>query len=261
MYRRRYARRPRKYARKGYKGKKLSKPLRRAMTQVAKKVISRRAEDKVCGSPVEADVLHNSAIGSADCEPVIMQIPQGVDSNKRIGDRVSPRSLKVKGVISVSSEAAPLALPKDVYVRVLLLAQKDVKAGAAILSGAIDAQALLRAGYGGTGDAIPFSGDTSDLCQPINTNLFRVYMDKQFKLDVSNLTGGPSAPLSREWSYTFTKKHLPASLYFDEGNGDWPNNFAPFLAIGYAYADGSAPDTVGTRIISNCISHLYFEDM
>lgn len=261
MYARQYRRRRLVPRRKKNPAKKLSKPMRSAVAAVAKRVISRRAEDKVCGAPVEADVLHNSAIGSADCEPVIMQIPQGVDSNKRVGDRISPRSLKVKGVISVSSDAAPLALNKDVYVRVLLLAQKDVKAGAAVLSGAIDSQALLRAGYGGTGDAIPFSGDTSDLCQPINTNLFRVYMDKQFKLDVSNLATGPSAPLSKEWSYTFTKKQLPASLYFDEGNGDWPNNFSPFLAIGYAYADGTAPDTVGTRIISNCISHLYFEDL
>lgn len=235
--------------------------MRSAVAAVAKRVISRQAEDKVSGVIPESDVLHNSAIGSADCEPVIMQIPQGTDSNKRVGDRISPKSLTVHGVVAINPDAAPYSTPKDLYVRVLLLAQKDLKSGAAILGGSVDSGALLRSGFGGTGDTEPFSGDTNQLLIPVNTNLFRVYMDKQFKLDSSNLAAGTSAPISAKWSYTFTKKNLPASLYFDEGNGDWPNNFAPFVAIGYAYADGTSPDTVGTRIISNVYSQLRFEDM
>lgn len=261
MYRRRpYARRPRKYAKKGYKGKKLSKPLRRAMTQVAKKVISRRAEDKVCGAPVETAVLHNSAIGSADCEPVIMQIPQGTDSNHRLGDRITPKSLRVKGVLAINPEATHPTQNDDIYVRVVILQQKDIRSGSAILSGAVDANELLRAGYGGTGDTIQFTGTTTNLCMPINRNLFRVYMDKQFKLSTW-LDGGTNGAISREWSYTFTKKHLPASLTFDEGNGDWPNNFAPFVAVGYSYADGTSPDLVETRVVSTVWSQISFEDL
>lgn len=261
MYARQYRRRRLVSRRKKNPAKKLSKGMRTAVAAVAKRVISRQAEDKVCGVNPESDVLHNSPIGSADCEPVIMEIPQGVDSNKRVGDRITPKQLKVHGVVAISPDAAPYATPKDLYVRVMILAQKDIKAGAEVLSGGVDTGALLRSGFGGTGDAEPFTGDTGNLLIPVNTNLFRVYYDKQFKLDSSNLAAGTSAPISAKWSYTFTKKNLPASLYFDEGNGDWPNNFAPFLAIGYAYADGTAPDTVGTRIISNCYSQLRFEDM
>lgn len=253
-----YARRPRKYARKGYKGKKLSKPLRRAMTQVAKKVISRNAEDKVAGVPVETNVLHNSGIASADCQPLIMQIPQGVSANQRLGDRIRPKTLRVRGVIGVNPEAQ-FTTSKEVYVRVMLLAQKDLKTGTQILASAVDAGALLRAGYGGTGDAITFTGITNNVLMPINTNLFRVYYDRQFKLDLC-LTDPGKTTHTRQWSYTFTKKHLPASLFFDEGNGDWPNNFAPFVAIGYAYADGTAPDIVTTNIITNTWAQLSFED-
>lgn len=258
MYRRRpYARRPRKYARKGKKGVRVSKPLRRAMTQVAKRVISRRTEDKKTGVPVEADVNHNSAIGSADCEPVIMQLAQGVDSSMRIGDRVTPKSLKVSGVLSLSPEYDGT---NTIYARVIIAAQKDIKSGAEVLTGGVDAGALLRAGYGSTGNEVQFTGLTQHLNMPINTELFRVYMDRTLKF--TQQTTSDNNPLqAHRWSYTFTKKHLPASLHFDEGNGNWPNNFAPFVAIGYAYADGTIPDVVDTKLISNIYAQLHFEDL
>lgn len=257
MYRRKYGGRRRVAKKKT--ASKLSKPMQRAMTQVAKKVISRRAEDKVCGSPVETDVLHNSAIGSSDCEPVIMQIPQGTDSNHRLGDRVTPKTLKVNGVVAINPEITGFSKAKDIYVRVLILQQKDLKSGAEVLTGGVDAGALLRAGYGGTGDAVQFTGTTTNLLMPVNTNLFRVYMDKQFKLDC--WPEGGQGQYSRKWSYTFDKKHLPASFTFDEGNGDWPNNFAPFVAIGYGYADGTTPDTINTDVVSHVWSQLAFEDL
>lgn len=228
------------------------------MTQVAKKVIHRLAEDKVAGSPIEADVRHNSAIGSADCEPVIMQINQGVDSSMRVGDRITPRSLTVKGVLALDPEYDG---SNTLFARVCILAQKDIKTGAEILGGGVDSGALLRAGYGSTGNEIQFTGDTQQLNMPINTDLFRVYMDKTFKF--TQQTGVTEANPSQavRWSYTFTKKNLPSSLHFDEGNGSWPNNFAPFVCIGYAYSDGTAPDVVDTKLISNIYSQLKFEDL
>lgn len=230
------------------------------MTQVAKKVIHRLAEDKITGSPVEADVLHNSAIGSADCEPVIMQIAQGVDSSMRVGDRITPRSLKVSGVLALNPDFPTPAGSQNIYARVIIAAQKDIKSGAEILGGGVDAGALLRAGYGSTGNEIQFTGDTQQLNMPINTELFRVYYDKQFKFtNQAGVLANPGG--SHKWSYTFTKKMLPSSLHFDEGNGNWPNNFSPFVAIGYAYADGTAPDTVQTQLVSNVYAQLHFEDL
>jgi len=229
------------------------------MTQVAKKVIHRLAEDKITGAPVEADVLHNSAIGSADCEPVIMQVAQGTDSSMRVGDRITPRSLRVRGVLALNPGVEP-GDDTTIYARVMILQQKDIKSGAEILSGGVDSGALLRAGYGGSGNEIQFTGTTQQLNMPVNTNLFRVYYDKQFKFCAQS--GTEANPYQAiKWQYTFTKKMLPSSFHFDEGNGNWPNNFAPFVAIGYAYADGTAPDTVTTQLISNVYSQLSFEDI
>jgi len=108
---------------------------------------------------------------------------------------------------------------------------------------------------------IPFSGNTMDLNTPINTELFRVYMDKTVKLTASLVTGGgrEAMPLySARWSKLI--KTMPTSFTYDAGNGDWANNFAPFLAIGYAYSDGSTPDTVTTKLVSNVLSVLDYED-
>lgn len=248
---------------KQVKPAKLSDPVKAGVLAVVRKMISRDAENKLIGNIVELDVNHNSAISSADCEPVIMEI-QPIDSTagstarQRIGDKVKPKSLKVKGVLSFDS--AYLAGTSDIYARVMILSQKDVKTGAQVLGGAVDTSALLRPGFGGTADQIAFTGLTGDLNYDVNRDKFRVYMDKVIKL-VPRASGGVESvgKYSARWSYTF--KDLPASLTFDESNGDWCNNFAPFLAIGYAYSDGTPPETVATRLISNVYSQLQFEDM
>lgn len=251
----------RRYGKKTYKPK-LSKPLRAAMTRVAKKVISRRAEDKAIGIMVEDSILHNSGISSADCEPVIPEVSQGTTSRDRTGDRLTPKSLRLNGIVSLNTAVSPPNGRSDIYARVMVLAQKDVKTGGQVLGGSVNAGSLLKPGFGGTAIEQPFAGDTQDILKPINTDLFRVYMDKTFKLSqVSEGAIEQNGSYSALWSYTFTKKNLPASLTYDEGNVDWANNFAPFLCVGYAYSDGTSPDTVATKVMSTCYAELKFEDL
>lgn len=242
---------------------KLSDPVKAGVLAVVRKMISRDAENKLIGNLVELDVNHNSAIGPADCEPVIMEVSPidaaaGSTARQRIGDKIKPKSLKVKGILSFDS--AYLAGSSDIYARVMILSQKDVKTGAQVLGGSVDTSALLRPGFGASADQVPFTGITSDLNYDVNRDKFRVYMDKVIKL-VPRAEGGVESvgKYSARWSYTF--KDLPATLTYDENNGDWCNNFAPFLCIGYAYSDGSPADTVTTRLVSNVYSQLQFEDM
>lgn len=269
MYRRRqYQPKKRRYAKKKTGAKRLSKPMRSAVTQVAKRVVARFAENKVVGNAVESSVTHNSSITSADCYPLIPEISQitqlpagGNTATGRVGDRITPKSLRVKGILSINPEQGTNAVG-DIYARILILSQKDVKTGARVLSSAIDAGALLRPAYVTPpgNDQVQFTGNTMDLNMPINTNLFHVYMDKivRFK-QTKSLTQDGWVDYSHRWSYTFKK--LPASLTFDEGNGDWVNNFAPFVAVGYAYSDGSPPDTIQLKLVHNCFAQLSFEDM
>lgn len=267
MYRRRQYQPKRRYAKKKTGAKRLSKPMRAAVARVAKRVVSRAAENKLIGHMVEDGVAHNSAISSADCYPIITEIQQLNDigstapsSCARVGDRITPKSLTVKGVLSINPEQGTNSVG-DIYARIIIATQKDLKSGAAISAGGVDAGALLRPGFDTPGnDQVAFDGNTMRLNYPINTNLFNVYMDKvvRFK-QTKSLTQDAWVDYSHRWSYTF--KRLPTSLTFDEGNGNWPNNFAPFVAVGYAYADGSVPDTIQLKLLHNCFSQLKFEDM
>lgn len=251
------ARRPRRrYVKKGVKS--LSKPMRQAVRQVAKGVLSRASENKVIGLLVEDGVQHNFPIGSADCEPLLPEISQGPFSNQRVGDRIKPKRLTIHGVCSLN----PLqgwAAQGDIYGRIMILAQKDVKVGSQVLGGSIDAAHLLRPGLAATQQA-PFSGNTQDLLYPVNNDKFKVYMDKKIKFSIVKEDAVETMTrYSARWSYTF--KNLPASLTFDEGNGDWVNNFAPFVCTGFAYSDNQGPETIQTKFITNVYSHFEYEDM
>lgn len=223
-----------------------------------RKMISKEAENKLIGAQVENNVQHNSAIGSADPQPLIPQITSGTDSWQRLGDRVKPKSLRVRGTVSIADGDLYALQQRDIYVRILILSQKNLKTGAAVLAGGVDVAHLLRPNFTAL-QQTNYGGNNLDISLPINTDLFKVYMDKTVKLSLIQDGGlDQVSRLSARWSYRF--KSLPASLTFDNGNGDWANNFAPFLAIGYAYADGTAPDVVTTRVNSNCYAALSYED-
>jgi len=224
-------------------------------------MIARNAENKRVGFQVETNVAHNSAISGADCEPLVGEIvPINTSSTQatttmRIGDRVKPKRLTVKGVLSLRPGNAGTT-QQDIYARVIIAAQKSIKVGSQVLAGSVDANRLLKPGFAAD-DQVQFAGETEELSYPINTDAFRVYYDKIFKFNAS-INGDAFPNYSKRWSYRF--KDLPAALTWDEGNADWPNNFAPFVAIGYAYSDGTSPDTVTTRLNSCVTSFLEFED-
>lgn len=209
------------------------------------------------GNPCEINIQHNSAIGALDCVPIIPPIPSGTGSWERLGDRVQPKSLKLRGVVSLTKGEGYLG-EGDLYVRIMVISQKNLKTATQVAGAQVAVNSLLRPNFP-TLRETNYGGNTNDTNLPINTELFRVYYDK-----VHRLTGAPpdnASELTRyssRWSYTF--KELPASLTFDETNGDYCNNFAPFVAIGYAYSDGTAPDSVATRITSHYTSFLSFED-
>lgn len=244
--------------------KPLKDQTKAGVLSVVRRMLARNMENKVVGWAVEQSVSHNSAISAADCEPLVGEITpidsaSANTSQQRMGDRVRPKSLKVRGIVSLST-ASPPSGQQSFYVRVIIASQKTIKVGSAVLASSVDTNRLLHPGFAGVGvDQAPFNGNTEELNYPVNTNLFKVYMDKIIKLD-------PPAPgsveavtqFTKRWSYTF--KSLPSTLTFDEGNGDWANNFAPFVAIGYAYSDNTSPDTLSTRIKSNVFSQLQFED-
>lgn len=217
-------------------------------------LISKEAENKEVGWRVD-DNLHNSAISSAECYSIIQDLPEGTDGQSRLGDRVKPKRLVVQGDVCINPGYNPDT--RVMYVRVIIATQKNIKQAGAT-AGAVDTDHLLRPGTFGTAET-NFDGTLAKLRYPINDNKFKVYYDKVFKLiPTSTASGFPL--LQSQFSFKKVFKKLPASLTYDEGSGDYNNNFAPFIAIGYCYADGGVPDTVNQRVQTKVWSKLTYED-
>jgi len=228
------------------------------MLSLVKKMIARGSENKSVGYVVEDAVTHNSAITSADCEPLVGQIGQGTDSFNRIGDKIRPKSLVVRGTLALNGGISGGFTRVPLQVRVLILTAKDVKVGSQVLASSIDTGNLLEPNIAAANET-DYSGSTINALYPVNRDAFRVYYDKTFTLCGPEAEGVEAVTkFCATWSYRFKK--LPATLTFDNGNGDWANNFAPFVAIGYSYPDGSSPDSVSRRLVSTVFSKLEFED-
>jgi len=218
-------------------------------------MIGKEAENKTRGFIVENNVVHNAPISDADVVPLVGSIPEGTSSLERLGDRIKPKSLGVSGVIGLNPDYNPNNKP--MIVTVIILSAKDKKTNALVTAGAGMAD-LLKPNIGGT-EQVPWDGSTLRANFNVNKEKFRVYYQKQFRICPGSLAGGTREFDFIKWGYVFDSKNMPASLTFDEGTGDDPNNFAPFVVTGWCYTDGTAPD-VTPRLVSNTFSLLSYED-
>lgn len=223
--------------------------------QVVKKMINNDVENKEIGWQVE-QTTHNSTITVADCAPIIQTISNGNDGQSRVGDRITPKRLTVKGVLACNPAYNPDTKP--MLVRVIIAAQKNQKVSTLTPTNTDTNHLLLSADPGAP--EVNFDGTRQALFYPVNSNKFRSYYDRIFTVcPTSAASGFPLANEVKRFTYRF--KQMPTHFSFDQGSGDAVNNFAPFLAIGYAYADGSLPDTgIVTRIATSVYSQLSFED-
>lgn len=227
------------------------------VAQAVKTALAKETENKQVGFEPERNVLHNSGITSGDSFAIIGKINQGTESIQRIGDKIKPKRLTVRGVVTLDDQTA-LGVVMPIYVRILIIAQKNIKIATQI-GPAFAVNNLLKPAFDPNPE-VPFLGYVQDLAYPVNTDLFRVYMDKVVKLVPTGATVGtnPLPQWTARWSYTF--KSLPSSLTFSDADGAYCNNFAPFGCIGYAYSDNTGPDTLSTRLLSSTFTHLTFED-
>lgn len=230
--------------------------------RLVKKMIDNRVEDKHVLWTLDNLTDHNSGIGVAgDVVPLVQQIAQGTGEQNRLGDRIRPKYLKVSGIVTLD-KLSGFQYSQNIRGRIIAFKQNDVKVGSANAS--VDIAHLLRSPDAPYSQY--FTGAARDLCLPVNTDKFKVLYDKQFKLVPCNyagvgLTAGQIAPPNPYMTFKYSfKVKLPSSLKYDTANGDWPNNFAPFMVIGYSYPDGTAPDVMATMITNTAVSHLIFED-
>lgn len=231
------------------------------LSNLVRRIANRGIEVKHVGTnTVNAD-FNSTISAAAECYPLMPTVSEGTDGHNRIGDKVKPKYLLVKGKLHYSSSVQGTYLPPST-VRIMILTQKNVKTRAQV--GTVDTDHLLKDNIG-TDVGRAYTGSSFDNLAPINKDLFHVYMDRKVKMraQIEKQLGDNNTVLgyATQRTYTFTKKiKCPASLTFDDGNGDTPNNFCPFICLGGVNDDSSTPWTLTTPYHLTVQSELYFVD-
>lgn len=269
------ARYPRKNARRRPAARKPKNAVRKAkksnLKKFVKKVVSEMAETKhAYTSTGNTPILFNSGIDStADIQPLIPAIGQGDDSNQRTGQVITAKRLNIKGHVrlNINDVSDSTKLPQ-VAVRMMVISMKNKPSYGDVTASAAPFATLLRKG----GTTTNFTGVLSDLYAPINTDVFTKHYDKVMYLSQSYLNGiGSSIPsqyVAQDVSKTIKFFNINVKcknkvLKYDEdiSSDSWPVNWSPFLVLGYAYLDGSSPDTLSTNVGLIYDSMLQFEDI
>lgn len=227
------------------------------MRKIAKEAVQAQAETKSVMRLVEDNVQHNSQISSGDFQQLMPLVSQGTDDWQRIGDSIRPTSLVVRGMLSADRSYANTN--QELLVRVVIVSAKATKNLVATSSlWGTYANILLQPNLDSGLQVTPFIGNQPELLYPINKDEFIVHMDKVFKICPSSSDGGveENPAGTRLWKKTIK---LPKKLTYDTGINS-PNNFCPFMGIGYVYADGTGPDVLTTKIISSVTSRLTYKD-
>jgi len=237
----------------------------KAVRAIAKSVVRKEAENKFVSQ--NFNQLFNSTISSAsECYALMPPVPRGDDDFQRIGDKVRGKGLYVKGYVQIGKDVAGniYNVPPST-LRMMILSQKNIKVSTDVGTRA-DVAHLLKDNFA-TGTARDYAGNAYDNLAPINKDLFHVYMDKKVRFQWQNIQTGTGGIPDVTWQsgnnitrYFTCKIKVPATLTFDDGNGDYANNFAPFFGMGSVCDDGDTPFTLTTPWKVTVQSVLYYED-
>lgn len=229
-----------------FKGRRVPRKGSTLATMV-KRIVSRQEETKCCGLSVENAVTHNAQITNADAQALLPVIPQGTGSSNRVGDKIRPTLLKVKGCVSYYDRGQTWGSP--MIVKVFCLRQK----GLGNLQTALPSLNLPNLLDNG-GSTNFWDGSTDRALWRINTDVFDVLAVKTLKISNTDVENHKA----ETGHYEFNIK-TPALLKYSPGN-QYPDNYAPFFVLGWYSEDGATPSITDVNIVNTCRSFLYYKD-
>lgn len=238
---------------------------------LVRKLIDRKTEDKFISwenAPGVGWTTTGRTIGSVGSViPLIREIQEGPASYQRLGDKVRPKYLIVRGFIAIDKV---VPVETAVRVRLLVVSSKSDKNSNPVVAAALPLGALLNDNLAAAAPTVAhnFRGTPADDCSPVNTEQFISHSDKHYDLVLAGKNMGPPTLATGAMSvyrYFKIKVKCPAALNFTDPNGDYPTNFAPQLLMGYSYPESWGypvldPDPLAGQVRIYARSTLYFED-
>lgn len=239
------------------------------LSKIVRRIANKGIEVKHVGQNVVNDAFNSSISAASECYPILPQVTEGTDGHQRIGDRINAKYLIVKGKLYYDNSVNGTYLPTST-VRVMILSQRNIKISSDV-SSRVDVDHLLKDNigtdqgrpYGST--AVPAQPNPFDNLAPINKDLFTVFMDRKFKMKEQMLgqLGNNNTVVvqgTQATHYFYKKIRCPKTLYFDDGNGNTPNNFAPFVCMGSVLDDNTGQWVGSTPYRLVVQAELYFTD-
>ena len=263
---------PRRPGGKFYKkrpSKVLSKPAKTQVKAIVKRAIAAENETKFVSTEVANDVSYNSQITTvADmlpCLPKIVQDEGKGAAYERLGTKVTPKSVNVHIHASLTQQLERSTAIKVFWYILESKRYKNLKDSLALAN----IPALLRTGDGG--EVSTFTGVPVIASLPVNDTEFRVLkrgtfvLQKNTGLTQDNTTAGNQPlvnPICKSWS---VKLKTPKRFIYDQDEDSprlvyYPNNFAPFLVIGYVHQDHSTPDITNQDVSVSVRASMYYDD-
>lgn len=245
---------------------RVSKTAAKVVKKIVKKTLDKQQEHKFASSN-NTQTFNQTISSPSECYACVPSIPVGAQDYQRIGSKIKGTYLIIKGMVQLDGDF----LKSNTYmppstVRIMVLSQKNLKLATDVSTKAQVGQ-LLKENNVGSPSARSYSGGLFDNLAHINKELFRVHMDKKIRfnwIDAQSYTG--AAP-DVTWQtgndktkYFICKIKIGKTLSYDDGNGNFPNNFSPFICMGGVNDDGTSPFTVGTPYRLTYQQTLYFTD-
>ena len=234
------------------------------------------------GTYAQANYVIQNAVITSNTTDILRLIPYVVPGNldnQRIGERIQPVSLNLKGTVMVNINNLPpaagnIGVTTDIYVVIYILQHVTYKSYTALqLTGGNDFTQLLRTGENTT---VGFNGHVWDSQMPVEDAYYRLLKKKKYRLRYAGkgtTSGGdPPAPawlsvpncVSYRAEYNMNlSKYLPKKLVYPEsasapGAND-PTNSSIFMCMGCYQGDGQIDNS--WTFSQQYVTHMKYKDL
>lgn len=258
------------YKKRMNRGKKTTRKGRQLVTKSQMyRAIRRNIETKSATTQYTYTTFNSGINVSADCLSILPPIPAGTGQNNRIGHAIKPLKVVIQGYVCYHCDSAAPSVPNQdarmLGARLFCYEDKTIRSYAIT---PINFN-LLNAG----GASANFTGTAIQWITPHNSDMFKFFADKKFKILKPFGYTNNTAPTATNSITSFNNsmfhpfkivlgaKQLPSLLRFDDTeSANYPVNFAPYLALGYCDLLNKAADTTSVQLGMEYTATIYYED-
>lgn len=230
------------------------------------RLLSRSEETKFSTTEYTATLFNSGINSSGDLISVLPQVTVGTGQNNRIGLRIRPTKLEIRGFAVYYSSSDSLLDARMIGGRLFCFQDKTNRC---YNNTGIENYNILNIG-GLSGN---FTGTIMNYLSPHNTEQFQWFADRKMVFMKPYGRTNQAAPTSttaitgmdkslfHPFTIVLTQKDLPAVLTYDNNESvQFPVNFAPKLAFGYCDMMAAAADTTNTQVQLQFSATLYYKD-